>query len=202
MVDGPLYSRFIILCLDKDGESKSFFFIFLDGRASLQILSLLREGRRSEVTKVEENGLKDFFFFSIVIESLRWSENESRNNLLRFPARTRPPGSFCYLRRRRRRFCSCPRHRWQWFELWKIYVRMRYATTKMILALYVYVNYYRDFKVILSDHCVNAYMRGWCLSNSQRWRERCRSAEADWADVDTEGLVVAADVVGGDVDDR
>jgi len=116
MVDGPLYSRFIILCLDEDGESKSFFF-FIDGRASLQILSLLREGRRSEVTKVEENGLKDFFFFSIVIESLRWSENESRNNLLRFPARTRPPGSFCYLRRRRRRFCSRPRHRWQWFEL-------------------------------------------------------------------------------------
>jgi len=68
--------------------------------------------------------------------------------------------------------------------------------------VYVYVNNYRDFKVILSDHCVNAYMRGWCLSNSQRWRERCRSAEADWADVDTEGLVVAADVVGGDVDDR
>jgi hypothetical protein len=33
-------------------------------------------------------------------------------------------------------------------------------------------------------------------------RERCRSAEADWADVDAEGLVVAADVVGGDVDDR
>jgi len=160
--------------------------------------------RRTEIRSDKSRGewFERLFFFSIVIESLRWSENESRNNLLRFPARTRPPGSFCYLRRRRRRFCSCPRHRWQWFELWKIYVRMRFATTKMILALYVYVNYYRDFKVILSDHCVNAYMRGWCLSNSQRWRERrCRSAEADRADV-TEGLVVAADVVGGDVDDR
>lgn len=115
------------------------FLFFIDGRASLQILSLLREGRRSEVTKVEENGLKDFFFFSIVIESLRWSENESRNNLLRFPARIRPPGSCCYLRRRRRRFfSSCPRHRWQWFELWKIYVRIRYATTKTVLALCMY----------------------------------------------------------------
>jgi len=169
MVDGPLYSRFIILCLDEDGESKSFFFFFIDGRASLQILSLLREGRRSEVTKVEENGLKDFFFLFYChrIVKMEWKRVAQQSPPFSRPE-TRPPGSFCYLRRRRRRFCSCPRHRWQWFELWKIYVRIRYATTKTVLAF----NNYRDFKVILSDHCVNAYMRGWCLSNSQRWRER------------------------------
>jgi len=141
MVDGPLYSRFIILRLDNDGESRSCFSSFFFRWESLSS-DFIAPSRRTETQSDKSRGEwfeRLFFFFSIVIESLRWSENESRNNLLRFPARPRPPGSFCCCRRRRRCFCCCPRHRWQWFELWKMYVCMRYATTKMILAFFLCV---------------------------------------------------------------
>jgi len=172
MVDGPLYSRFIILCLDADGESKSFFF-FIDGRASLQILSLLREGRRSEVTKVEENGLKDFFFLFYChrIVKMEWKRVAQQS-----PPFSRPDSSS-------REFLLSSSSPTSFLFLSSSSLAVVWALENICSyticddedgsgLVYVYVNNYRDFKVILSDHCVNAYMRGWCLSNSQRWRER------------------------------
>lgn len=46
-----------------------------------------------------------------------------------------------------------------------------------------------------SDHCV-------VFLSFYNWTPRPLSAEADRADVDAEGLVVRADVVGRDIDDR